>query len=386
MNEITAAMAGLDLVFKNISKGKEPTKGLENIGVVATSDGSLTKFLSEFTITPTIVITRYASMSKVIIQDLSELAVDTFTGYYLQAFHMLSNLYGLDAKNTLKVLSTGTGLRDLKNKTSRDINGLIKGVSDLTYERATKDNVSTLTLSASGKEIFSIEATSSRDNDKDTGTNVGFLRRDVNIKIKTAIMNNNGEEKVVETKIPITISANIVYTETDSIKSKLVELSKGGPSVRWGDWSANLISTAELLLSSSYIEEYKKARVRKVKDELIDTINNRKISSLARAGDIGARGFEANYNSYIITSDEADEISSYIGADILSSKGQEMINGRLGALNFFVIDNDEEMVVSVTSNIPGISTARFKDIPKKKSKDGDITDLVKLMLTQRSMF
>lgn len=112
MAGIFTAISAVDSIFNAIKTTKEdPTKAIDeykklrkNLPAIA-SDGSITKFLSNFIVEPVIIITKDARETEVA-DKLALLNTDIFASFYLQAFHALVDMHGFSANVAVNVLGT----------------------------------------------------------------------------------------------------------------------------------------------------------------------------------------------------------------------------------------------------------------------------------------
>lgn len=80
-------------------------RGLKEQALINTK-GSITKLLKQTVITPTIIVTKDAYNSSAIDKAIDK-DVTTFAGFYLQAFQIMTGIYGMDAISAIDMLSTG---------------------------------------------------------------------------------------------------------------------------------------------------------------------------------------------------------------------------------------------------------------------------------------
>lgn len=112
MAGIFTAVSALSSIFDAIKTTKDdPTKAIDeyrklrkNLPALA-SDGSITKFLSNFIVEPVVIITKDARETEAA-DKLALLNTDIFASFYLQAFHALADLHGFDPMVAVNVLGT----------------------------------------------------------------------------------------------------------------------------------------------------------------------------------------------------------------------------------------------------------------------------------------
>lgn len=98
-------------IVKAMSSGGDTNKAIldliknTNKGRIVRSDGSMTRFLSSFIVEPVIIVSKDAHKAD-IIENLIGLNVDLFSSFYLQAFNIIGNVYGMDIATTIAVMSS----------------------------------------------------------------------------------------------------------------------------------------------------------------------------------------------------------------------------------------------------------------------------------------
>lgn len=98
-------------IIKAMSSGDDTNKAIldliknTNKGRIVRSDGSMTRFLSSFIVEPVIIVSKDAYKAD-IIENLIGLNVDLFSSFYLQAFNIIGNVYGMDISTTIAVMSS----------------------------------------------------------------------------------------------------------------------------------------------------------------------------------------------------------------------------------------------------------------------------------------
>ncbi len=377
-----------------------------DLGLVASTQGSMTKLLSDFIVEPLVIITENASANE-ITDKVAEITTDVFAGFYMQTFEVINSLYGVDAKTAISLLGTDNGMKNIRrNIGNKLVNGFLSredasgNWSDLLLEsplltvessigRMTKDTMN---------EIKDDRARSARNtgtgdisrSDKyksvDEALGSALLQRTFEVKMKATITNDSGVQTTHTITLPITVKARIVKVKLSSILLA-IKPKKPGNSITMSflDYRAGLKSLGDFLFSSKLIKEYKDQRL-KGGDEFLSMLNNRKASSTAKLASDGAIGFEKNYNSYIITEEDRIVINKELGGDIYKPRYKDMLMDALDGLSISVLDEDHERLVVLTSNIDGMSDTSFRNLKKSKDKGSDISELVKALFNNRPMF
>ena len=395
--------------FKNMDK--EGSKALANaikelannkkLGL-AQINGSITKLLNKYTVSPVIICTDSAKAVE-IFDKVVETSTDLFASFYMQAFKLLSTQYDLDITTTIDILSTNT--TPLVTKGISKIQNAINFESDLTYQHLMSKSKYLTTISVEDKDkddsddkLFKMGMMTSimsniKNNKNDSPYNPikaehdrekdplhSILIRTLNLTTK--LKKHDGTEHTVI--IPININAHVIVTSITSILNLLEPTSKDKSFfARLDEYRAGAISFKELIFANDLIKQYKQIKM-KDKDKLFNVINERIESSLIKEVRSGAQGFEANYNMVVITSEDKRQIDKYIGSDLFKENTKQTFLENTHALAVSIIDPDYERVNILISDIRSNSDVSFKTLKKKKSNDGSqLEDFIKAMTMNR---
>ena len=370
-------LVALDTVRQVISKNEveitqDQVEKLENIETLFTTNGSITKLLSKFVIEPTLICSKGVRQSKVF-DKLLQVNLDIFSAFYMQAFQILKDVYGLDSRLTFDVLSTDTGV---------DLTNVLKG-GLLTLSRNSYDEV----FSNNKFLTFSMEKDDgekdlTKELDKINDNLYGTLQKQLNVNVSYG---DKGNKQVIQ--IPITVKAFVIVTDTENIVNFLRPNATDKTFwARLDEYRAGAISLKELLFCGDIIAEYKKNRLRD-KDSLSAILTSRQMSSqLKRIATKGMAGYEASYNMLIVTSDDKVRLDRHINGDISKEANKQKILEEASAMTISIADDDYERVNIYTRDIRGSSDVGYKALSKRKDKDGEnLGEILKSLLMSKPM-
>lgn len=360
-------------------------KGLYNI------NGSMINLLGEFIVEPLVVISEDALQNGSVTEKMTTILLDTFTGYYLQSFNVLSNVYGMDAKAIVNVLATDNGFNNLKNTAYKNgtalAKDLIAGKDILSKESGMSNSLSELLeltsesgigMLSPGKVNASIMAT------KDGSNGVlgsAVLTRHIEVKLKTSDDGKNN----FEICIPVTIKARVLKVTTQNILEVSNPNRKNGNLTTWLDYKAGLASFWDFAFQNKAVESYKQKRIKG--NEFLEIVNSRKLSATSKLITDNKMGFELNYNLILITENDRAKIERDCSLNIFKEREKDIFLNSIYALTVAVMDETYEQVTVLTPNIRGLSTISYKEVKGLNNKsNNDMTDFVKALMTNKSIF
>lgn len=141
--EIISAVGAIFTALKNGKSATEKVVGAEQaLGIYKAktalyrTDGSMTRFLSNYIVEPTAIVSQDLANEE-ITEKLLEIEADIFTSFYLQVFEVLTKVNNIDAQAAIDLLSTDTTpLGSLKQKTNIGGALAVMGNEDFDYTRA----------------------------------------------------------------------------------------------------------------------------------------------------------------------------------------------------------------------------------------------------------
>jgi len=398
------AVTSLVNVIKSTSDKKEIkdfVDGFNKINkstVLLKTNGSITKLLSNFIVSPIAVVDN-TLRNEEIIDKVIELNTNIFSGYFAQAFDILIKVYGLDHKTALNLLSTdkvSLGLEELDyvgqllDDGSEILNISIEDKK--TYKRQRKDRKKD--YEKQRKDKLDDYEKQRDDNRKDKNNEVvtGYLNKhNANFvdddKVSNIIENRLDIEVVLSTNgikhiivIPMIVKTSVLYV---SPKHIVEAVESKGDDKRFGarldEYRAGAISLGDLVLGNDLIKEYKNGQI-KDNNQLLEVINKRTLNANAKAvTDLGV-GFEKYFNLLIISNYTKSMIESAVKGSINKAKYKEKVLESTASLLCTVVDTDYERVIIYTKDIDGVSDITFKSLSKGKGKSDDLSDILKSLL------
>lgn len=346
---------------------------LQQMGSLITTNGSITKLVSNFIIEPVLICSKGVKQLD-IFDKLAQVNIDIFTAFYMQAFQILKEVYGVDARVTFDVLSTDTGIN-----VSRLLNtNMFLGKEEASYGTYndifnSKNKLFTLSQEVDGASV------SNKTKEAMEETMYGLLQK----SIQVCINSKDGKDVL----IPVTIKAYVIVTTIDNIISILKPNSEDKTfDSRWDEWRAGAITLKELMFCGDIINEYKKNRI-KDKDGLSAILASRSNNAQWRRAETkGIKGFESNYNMLLVTAEDKLRLDKHIGGNITNETYKQKLLTEAEAISISIADQDYERVTMLTKDIRGSSDIGFKSLSKRKDKDGsELAEFVKAFTMGKSM-
>lgn len=364
-------------VFTNSDETQRRIAKLKT-GLIST-DGTLTKLLSKYTVEPILIATEGVSrIDNKLYDRVCQINTDIFASYYCQAFKIIADHYGASTAQTVKLLATD-------NVSVMDIaKGYLLGVETMDAKDYLKALLSENKYLRVGNE---------NDRPREVNAKLESPIEDIDKDPLYGILNRSVELSVYEPSSKNTVSVNI------QIKAMLVNLTidrllnflqpTASDKKFWDrvdEWRAGAISFMDLLFAGDLIKKYKQNKLKDT-DGLLSTINERNLSANVRQfgkGD-GIKGYQANYNMLIITADDKIRLDNHIGGDITKENFKQQLLEEASALCLTIVDPDYERVTFFTRDIRGSSSAGFKTILKRKGGSYELDDLFKSLLLSKPM-
>ena len=369
---ITSALsAAVNYVFGN---DVDTDKVLKNIALAKTN-GQITKLLSQYIVEPVIISTHSVrDADPTVFQKLTELNTDIFASFYLQAFRILCDQYGANLNSAINLLSTDNSIVFSDVATESDTSYLDMILNDTKYLRISVEKEDTKTYE-NGVKVD--------DNLSKFEKSPLYSTLTRNIEVSVTIDEKDKKSRTLV--IPITIKAHIMLCGIDGILNMLApnKVDKSF-SYRLDEYKAGAISLSELIFAGDLIKKYKENRI-KDKEGLLEVVNERSINSSARVINNGIRGFEANYNMLMVTSNEKIKLDKHVMGDITKEKQKQDLLSQAHAINISIVDEDYERVTMLTKDIRGMSTIGFKSLTKRKADSGNYDELIKSLMVSKPM-
>jgi len=377
-------------------------KSLSNdkVGLIRT-DGSITKLLSSYIVEPVVIVSN-SSKDTDVIDKILEVNADIFSSFYLQAFDILTSLYGASGQVAIDLLGTdnsgskGANIYLSKEDMKDELSKLLDANYSLSIEASDNKAASDIKagpIKINGKTFFGT-TTITRDIKEDERLNkmsshplYGILQRNLQITLSVKHdVNKEGKSRPYKGHtviIPITVKMYVIYTGIDNILNMLAPNSKDKSfGYRLDEYRAGAISLTDLIFANDLIRQYKDNKL-KDKENLLELINNRKLSANSKILDTKAIGFEKFYNMLVVTSEDKVKLDKHMRGDITSEKYKQDLLTQAHAMTCTVIDQDYERVYILTKDIRGRTDISFKALNRRKDKDVDLSEIMKALISNR---
>ena len=180
--------------------------------------------------------------------------------------------------------------------------------------------------------------------------------------------------------IPITIKTYVIYTKVEQILNMVEPRDiKKSFLYRLDEYKSGAIKFRDLIFAGDLIKSYKKNKL-KDKDNLLQLMSNRNMTSASKAIKVGKEGFEKFYNMIILTADEVPLFKRPVGGDIEKPNYKEKFLNMVRGLSFTVVDLDYERISVYIKDLTGKSDISFNGLKRKKDGDFQLTDFLKTMM------
>ena len=451
--EIITAVGSIFTALKDGSTATDKVVGasnaldaLESQTALYRTNGSMTRFLSQYIIEPTAIVSQDLANEE-IIEKLLETEADIFTSFYLQVFEILTKVNHVDGQTAIDLLSTDTttlgnilqntrraGAGSLANEDfdftkaltlSFDMPKLSTESNSTKYTRAeamaiatdlyhqyvdknrnrlnkkAQDDADALFNDFKARNIDKMENATEKEVKKRfeefkknnpvvfKGSSVddNFLNKNIPGLIQRSInlemvTNINGLKHIIS--IPVIVKLHIIYTPVSNILTMLEPNSSDKSyASRLDEYKAGAISLADLVFANDLIRDYKKNKL-KDKDKLLDMINNRSISAHTKGIYGKGVGFENYYNMLLITETDKVLIEKHLKGKLQNDKYKAKLLEQAKALLVTIVDRDYERITIMTKDIHGKSDITFKALNKKGGKNDDLTDIFKSLVANKN--
>lgn len=367
--------------YKNSETMKESVtetlKNMNNKSILVKADGNITKILSKYVVEP-IIISSTSVRDIPVFDKVIQVNTDIFASFYLQLFNILLNEYGLTAKTIIDIMSTTYS--DLEKFNAIPLNMIGNKI-------VSKEDYLSSVLSTEEAFIkISIEDVSVNFDNKDKKIDENdalYTTLIRNLQITYDLTDKENNKKSIS--LPIIIKAHVINTSIDNIINMLQPNARDKKfSARWDEYRAGAITLKELIFCSDLIDKYKKNKL-KDKSDLLSVINSRNMNANVTAINTkGIKGFEANYNMLIVSSDDKILLDKHIGGDILKEKHKQDLLTEAHAMTCTILDQDYERANILIKDIRGNTDIGFKALAKRKEKDSsDLSNLLQSLLMNK---
>jgi hypothetical protein len=321
------------------------------------ANGNIVKLVNSLSVEPIIITTEAARRSPAYKSSVN-MMLDIFSGYYLQAFQIMTELHGLDARLAISLLNN-------------------RNNSYISKQNYLSDLLNT--------ESFLIS--------KESDSKTKFLDNDIRswyeqrtLEVSIDVKDSNGKSMVVT--IPVIIRAQVLETDIKSIMNFMQPTTTHDKSflARFREWRSGGISLMDLIFVQDLRAEYRKNKIQD-KDDMLAIINNRSKSSYAKQITSGIKGFEGLYNMLLIHESDTRELNNFIKGDVSKPKFKEDLLKAASSILYCSLDDDYERAAFFITDTQLETVVPFKKLDKKagKSSSDDMIEIVKAILAGRPM-
>jgi len=343
------------------------------------TQGSMTRLLAPFIIEPTIVISKSLREEEVT-EKIINLNIDMFAAFYAQAFNVLVNVYNLEGSAAFELLSSRRGLESLvpDNFNMLNASGLISNeeLEILPIKASTIKMVASMEKNSSS-DMSGVSKASVSDSKTDIPT---IIHKNIDMSFKITDKYN----KTVTVEVPLTIKANVIYTNFRSISNMLETNSDDNSfSSRFDEYRSGGISLSDLIFAGDMIKRYKDNKL-KDEDDLLKLLGNRSRSANYKLISDSAVGFGKYHAMLIISDSEKVSIEHQLRGKIDKPKFKEKLMEQTKSLFVTVADLSYERATIYTKDIKGTSDVSFRALSKKRGdSSGDMTEIFKALISNK---
>lgn len=361
-----------------------------NRAALLRTDGSITRLLSNYIVEPVIIATN-GTRESAIMDRILEVNVDIFASFYLQAFEILRNMYGLENSLAVNILSTDTSI--LNRDLARNIGaGALKMMnSHEAFKDSLGELLSTESLCLSIEDDHSAKAAVYSRIGKDAQEQPlsTMLQRNLEITIQqhgtitSKSSERNGEKFSHTVIIPITIKAHVLFVTTDNLLTMLKPNSSDKTfGYRFDEYKAGVISLADLIFCGDLIKKYKESKLTDTA-KLLELLNDRALSANSKVATTGMIGYEKYYNMLVITDEDKVKLDKHVNGNIVDDKYKEKLLEQARAMTCTIVDSSYERLYVLTKDIRGKTDISFKALSKRKDSGVDLSEMVRSLLSNR---
>ncbi len=357
------AIKAVDLVLRGKDEDSDKSE-------VLFSQGSMTKLVSKFIITPTIIVSESAKDNNTI-KELIEYNVSLFASLYTQVFVTLVHIHGLKPNVAFELLSSDFETIYTKNSALEEFSydALLVGQEDDNFFLPGLEGDDKKKKKRTSKRKISI------NKDKNESHISKLVTREIEISIET-------DKRTI--LIPAMIRANVVYVKPTSIANMIGKENKETLLDRIDDYRAGAITLGDLVFANDLINDYEKRRL-KDREDLIREMRTRELTSASKLLKHGAAGYSRLYQMIIMTTDDEMLVSKQLRGTLAKPRVKEEFLDATASLSASVIDLDYERVSIYVNDIKGSIDLSYKEISKKEKNGDSMEELLKLLTTTRSI-
>lgn len=318
------------------------------------ADGNIVRLVNTLSVEPIIFTTENARRSSAY-RSAVNMMLDIFSGYYIQAFHILTEIYKLDASLSISVLNN----RNVAISKNSYVSDLFSNESFLISKEKLPSIVDDI-RSWYGQRALEI----------------------------TVNVNGSNTEESKSLIIPITVRAQVWEVSVDDIINYMEPTNSidKGFMARWREWRSGGISLVDLLFARDLVAEYRKNKI-KDSEDIMAVVNKRKVTALVKKASHGYKGFEGLYSMILMSDDDMVRFNSFVKGDITKPKFKETLLDAASAMLYCSLNDDYERAAFYITDTQLETVIPFNKLEKTagKNSNNDMVELVKAILSGRPM-
>jgi hypothetical protein len=320
-------------------------------------------------------------------QDVNNVLLNMFAGYYLQAVHMLTSVNDVEVVRILDKLNPDrdeTGFL-LEEKVSRESLATLS-LESYTYSLPTSTR---LALEAPGKDSGKMIVGGKGKDPAEVITDISNLSVGKLVNI-TITYNKSVEGVKDDSASAVTIPVNfrlMVSSVPNSTIAHLLAVHQDESSLveRFHAWRSGRISfIKDLIFCQDLIDEHKRAMIGDESGTMLEIM--RRVNNSKKYGVITKNpSLVSASNLFVITEEIARDLEGKLGGRLTNFKTREQAFQNTYAMVIVVIDREWQRVTFYTRGIQSYTDMSYKELKSAgKDKGPDIMDILKSLNTGHS--
>jgi hypothetical protein len=320
-------------------------------------------------------------------QDVNNVLLNMFAGYYLQAVHMLTSVNDVEVVRILDKLNPDrdeTGFL-LEEKVSRESLATLS-LESYTYSLPTSTR---LALEAPGKDSGKMIVGGKGKDPAEVITDISNLSVGKLVNI-TITYNKSVEGIKDDSASAVTIPVNfrlMVSSVPNSTIAHLLAVHQDESSLveRFHAWRSGRISfIKDLIFCQDLIDEHKRAMIGDESGTMLEIM--RRVNNSKKYGVITKNpSLVSASNLFVITEEIARDLEGKLGGRLTNFKTREQAFQNTYAMVIVVIDREWQRVTFYTRGIQSYTDMSYKELKSAgKDKGPDIMDILKSLNTGHS--
>jgi hypothetical protein len=317
-------------------------------------------------------------------QDVNNVLLNMFAGYYLQAVHMLTSVNDVEVVRILDKLNPDrdeTGFL-LEEKVSRESLATLS-LESYTYSLPTSTR---LALEAPGKDSGKMIVGGKGKDPAEVITDISNLSVGKLVNI-TITYNKSVEGIKDDSASAVTIPVNfrlMVSSVPNSTIAHLLAVHQDESSLveRFHAWRSGRISfIKDLIFCQDLIDEHKRAMIGDESGTMLEIM--RRVNNSKKYGVITKNpSLVSASNLFVITEEIARDLEGKLGGRLTNFKTREQAFQNTYAMVIVVIDREWQRVTFYTRGIQSYTDMSYKELKSAgKDKGPDIMDILKSLNT-----